>query len=75
MSNEEDLSLRDKIAMQILQFILSGKEDSTGWTVKDYVNLFDDKDGEKCIKAMERKIRAAYKFADMMRKVRLTTFE
>jgi hypothetical protein len=71
--DNEELTLRDKMAIAIFQGIISSEDSSS-----DFVETFDSKDIDQknhYSKRMERKIRAAYKLADMMRKVRLAPFE
>ena len=75
MSSEvDDYGLRDKFAIEILQAFISREGQSTANLVAEFMN--DDpyfkREGEE---KMEALIRAAYKVADMMRKVRLTAFE
>jgi hypothetical protein len=79
MSSEvDDYGLRDKFAIEILQAFISREGQSTANLVAEFMkgHEYDDpyfkREGEE---KMEALIRAAYKVADMMRKVRLTAFE
>lgn len=82
MSNEkdDDLTIRDKFAIAILQSVLSNSEvtASRKFGLIDYLDSFDSKNttySKEAFQSMERRIRACYMLADIMRKVRLTTFE
>jgi len=74
--DNEDLKLRDKFAIDILKVILSA---DTNTLLADFTEVFDDKEEEARLRIytrkLDRRIRAAYKIADMMRKVRMSTFE
>ncbi len=76
LNDKEDLSLRDLFAIKILVSLLSGSGQDN---LKQFMRLLDSdpKDHAKqdSIFYMERHIRASYKVADMMRKVRLSVFE
>lgn len=82
MTDQDDtLTLRDKFACAMLETILADGSNSN--FISDFVEVFDysdpigDQDSLKrsTYRRMERKIRAAYKIADMMRKVRLLAFD
>jgi hypothetical protein len=84
MSKEDndDLALRDKFAIEIFRTIIAQDvHNQYSNPLTEFVNLFDTKDPTEVgsrqynEKKMERRIRAAYKLADMMRKVRLSTFD
>ena len=74
-NKEDDIRLRDKFAIEILQAYI-GREGNH--TISAFINNFDhDNTGVKddTFKHMERHIIAAYKIADIIRKVRLIVFE
>lgn len=85
MSDEEKpLDLRDKLAMEILNGLISHSKGDAGDLIPDiahYVNYTcEDKDAQNKIrhgaaKRLERVIRACYQAADIIRKVRLSSFE
>lgn len=68
--DEEKFSLRDKLAMEILNGVLSGQTDATSALLSD--NPAWRRGAEE---KAERITRSCYKLADLMRKARLTTFE
>ena len=76
MDDEKPLELRDQLAIQILQAMLCN-EDS-----KDFINHYfqhwnneSNNWKDSMAERAENRIRAAYKLADMMRKVRMAAFE
>lgn len=74
---EDELSLRDKFAIEILNGLIMRDNQDPSSIIIDFVNHFSDKDeGGKnsAYRRMEYLVRCAYKMADVMRKVRLTTF-
>jgi hypothetical protein len=76
MDNEKPMELRDQLALQILQAIFCN-EASKDFLIT-YIYHFDDKDtswAKNVNDRAEERIRAAYKIADIMRKVRLPAFE
>jgi len=82
MDDEKPFDLRDKLAIEILQALITyHKPTTSSFTGSDtahyFLCCFDNKDSnaDSCTRSMERLIRAAYKAADIMRKVRLSAFE
>lgn len=76
--SDDKLNLRDKFALEILTSFMSFDKDKTYSSINNFIKNFDsDEKHEKDYSnySAERLIRAAYKFADIMRKVRLSTFE
>jgi len=76
--DDEDLTLRDKFAIALLQGMMANN-DFTNPTI-DFINTHDAQDEDDPIKdsstrIIRRRIRAAYKMADMMRKIRLDVFD
>lgn len=75
--DDEEFSIRDKMAIAIFQGLLEHSISD----ISDFIGYFDTKDPDKqeakkhFSSKMERKIRASYKLADMMRKIRLSSFE
>ena len=78
--DEEDLSIRDKFALSILNGLLSHPTlpGSTNH-ITNFHTYFDSKatpgTTSVVVEQMERYVRCAYQIADMMRKVRLSSFE
>jgi hypothetical protein len=74
--DNEDLKLRDKFAISILQSMLSDSKESP---LMGFMETFDDREDttryKLYLKMMERRIRASYKLADLMRKIRMSSFE
>lgn len=85
MDDEKPFDLRDRIALEILNGIISNPVDINRSTISDlihyitYTNDCDDmsakKQQEYAAKSFEKLIRGCYKVADIVRKVRLSTFE
>ena len=78
MDDEKPLDLRDKLAMEILNGILSNGSAKSAYNVEDiiiYSGLKDQTVREAALVRMEQIIRYCYKVADIIRKVRLTAFE
>jgi maltoporin len=77
MDDDEEIRLRDKFAIEILGSLL-GKETYND-EVANFITYHSSNDNphtkSNSYKRMEHTIRAAYKIADIMRKVRLTSFE
>lgn len=75
-SDVDEYGLRDKFAIEVLQAFISREGDSTAGIVGTFINGQDGEDWVQQMgdERMESLIRAAYKVADMMRKVRLTVF-
>lgn len=84
---EKPLDLRDKIALEVLNGIIANSKDNND-TTKDLLFYLtydldtvvgDDREAKKqkeyAAKRFERLIRGCYRVADIMRKVRLSTFE
>ena len=85
MSDEEKpLDLRDKLAIEILNGLISGDIQFYGMggttprSVAQHIYSYYDSDSvsdkEEAQRQSERLIRTAYMMADVMRKVRLTAF-
>ncbi len=77
MSDEKELDLRDKIALEILNGILSNASDNNSMVVADvrfYINHKDASIRDTAAERMEDLIRSCYRLADIVRKVRLTAF-
>ena len=83
MDEEKPMDLRDKLAIEILNGILSHSKNENNGIISDivfYVN-YDcvgpeaDRLKEVHTQKVERVVRACYKVADIMRKVRLSAFE
>ena len=73
--DDEDIRLRDKFAIEILQSLLASNLSGVANFVT-FHNSTDNPDTRKVnFEKMEHTVRAAYKIADIMRKVRLTSFE
>lgn len=74
MNDDDKMLLRDKLAIEILNGLLS--TDGIKGMVSEYCAYFEDKGNKDHVEMrMERLIRCSYKIADMMRKVRLATFD
>ena len=75
---EYDLTLRDKIAMEIFKILLIAKDDEN---LKYFYNNFggDTKEAIERMgyleKAILKKVRISYKIADLFRKARLEVFK
>ena len=87
MDDERPFDLRDRIAIEVLNGIIANSKDNNE-TTKDllfYITYDCDTVGddgkeakrqkEYAAKRFERLIRGCYRVADIMRKVRLSTFE
>lgn len=78
MSDEKDddnLTLRDKFAIQIMNGMFSSLDQEQTSFMVDYYDS-DDKDQARAARGVaQRLVRAAYFMADIMRKVRLAPFE
>lgn len=83
MSDEEKpLDLRDKLALEILNGLLSHSKNDVGSLIRDIVyHLNYDGEGpaavvtrEQAAERIEEVVRSCYKVADIMRRVRLTAF-
>jgi hypothetical protein len=77
--DDEDIRLRDKFAIEILSALI-GKSNSN--LIGDFIFNMDPAykndhpmDNKAAVQHLELSVRAAYKIADIMRKVRLTSFE
>jgi hypothetical protein len=85
MDDERPFDLRDKLAIEILNGVLSHSKSDTGNIISNvvhYISYDSESDGqdkrrieEVAAKQIERTIRACYKVADIMRRVRLSAFE
>ena len=77
-SKIDEYSLRDKFAIEILHAFISREGNSTANLVAEFIkgqtynDMYLQQAGDE---RMESLIRAAYKVADLMRKIRLTAFE
>ncbi len=81
MAEENDkLTLRDKLAVEVLNGMLANEKVATNKTV-DFISYglnyeeWNAPNRRLAEQQMTQLIRAAYKIADIIRKVRLTTFE
>lgn len=77
--DDEDIRLRDKFAIEILSSLI-GKSSST--TIDDFIITVEPEyrkmhpiDYERAEQHLQLCVRTAYKIGDIMRKVRLTSFE
>ena len=84
MGNKEDedddlLTIRDKFAIEILNGLLQRESITLGGPISGFVGMYLDNHNSdfvnQRIQEMKAIIRAAYKMADIMREVRLATFE
>ncbi len=78
MSNEDDekITLRDKIALSLLDGYLNGNGPSNNdEALKDAILNPNKNENNKAFFAkVENRVRAAYKMADLIRKIRLEIF-
>ena len=76
MSDEKPIELRDQIAISILNGILSSniKKDSIQ-DIFEFLFAKDKSQKEHANKQVENIVRISYGIADIVRKVRLSTFE
>lgn len=70
--DDETIHFRDKIAVALLTGYLSSYGSKNDFLIKDA--LINPKSDPDQIQAIGEKIRAAYKMADMIRKIRLEVF-
>jgi hypothetical protein len=77
MDDEKPFELRDRIALEILNGIIgnSSKNNIAIQNLLFYINHPDRQVCDGSEKDFEQLIRSCYKVADIMRKVRLSTFE
>lgn len=86
MDDEKPLDLRDKLAIEIFNGVVSNTHSSTEVLMSDIIYHINSDSGsdvdeardiatKAAAKRVERIVRACYKVADIMRKVRLATFE
>lgn len=76
MDEEKPFDLRDRIAMEILNGVLSNDHGKN--RAEDIDRFLDNEDtdwGKDTPKRVERLIRNCYRVADIVRKVRLSAFE
>jgi hypothetical protein len=77
LNNDEDdekLQLRDKIVLSLLTGSLDGNNKYTG-SIKDaLLHPEANVDTKRTRLSIENRIRAAYKMADLIRKIRLESF-
>jgi hypothetical protein len=83
MEDEKSFDMRDRIALEVLNGIISNAKDSD--LVKEltqYLTYSSETDVSTrkeveaaCSKKIERIVRNCYKVADIVRKVRLSSFE
>lgn len=76
--SDDEMSLRDKLAIEILNTFLVADQGKQFSIVQEFIKNFDseDKDESKWVsQKAERLVRSAYKFADIVRKVRMSAFE
>jgi len=73
MDDEKPMELRDQLALSILNGLLSN---SNNYHAEYVMKYLQEKDFQVAIdNTLEDLIRLSYRTADMMRKVRLSTFE
>jgi hypothetical protein len=83
MDNEKPIDLRDKIALEVLNAIISNSRDgnSTTQDILYYIEYDSSEDQENKIqrsyaeKRFTKIVRSCYRVADIVRKVRLSPFE
>ena len=76
MDDEKPLDLRDKLAMEVLNGLLSSGKDQSDVFMSNITYYLHNPDYEKGTSLeIEKTIRSCYKVADIIRKVRLTAFE
>ena len=77
MDDEKPLELRDRIALELLNGLISnGNSNNDTLSELQHYICHEDKGVRKTTeKKFEHWIRSCYKVADIMRKVRLSTFE
>ena len=77
----EELTLRDKFAIEVLSCLISDEGNKRYFIIQDQLKLkpylipSELEMIERANNYMENCCRAAYKIADIMRKIRLTAFE
>jgi len=77
MDDEKPIDIRDRIALEILNGIISHSHGEI-YEVKTFFDCINhpDKDNQKYAAThFEKLVRACYKAADIVRKVRLSSFE
>lgn len=67
-NEEKPLGLRDKLMIEVLNAYIMKSETMTS-------NIYDMGKVSNCDKSVEHIVRQCYKVADIIRKVRLTSFE
>ena len=73
--DDEKLSLRDKIVLSLLSGYLNENGNKGDSNVREALLFPDENDENKfTIRRVENRIRAAYKMADLIRKIRLESF-
>jgi len=77
MDDEKPIDLRDRIALEILNGIISHshREVYEARTFFDFINHPDENNQRHAATHFEKLVRACYKAADIVRKVRLSSFE
>jgi len=76
MSDDKPLDLRDKLAIEILNGILaSDKGHDRAADIINYINHENDNWHQGAVERTEKIVRNCYKVADIIRKIRLSTFE
>ena len=83
MDDEKPMDLRDKLAIEIFNGVLSHSQKDTSYLIPDiiyYINYDGygpeaDRLQDAATERIENMVRACYKVADIMRKVRLSAFE
>jgi hypothetical protein len=80
MEDDKPFDLRDRIALEILNGLISHSRNSLDHAdfaqeIMDNIGHSDKGVRDGAAKRIEHRIRSCYKVADIMRKVRLSTFE
>ena len=73
MDDEKPFDLRDRLAIEVLNGILSNSQNQR--LIPDMLHYIADGKYEEANERVEKVIRACYRVADMIRKVRLSAFE
>jgi hypothetical protein len=85
MEDDKPMELRDKLAIEILSAVLAAEGSYQTYAgyyhrgicigIVDMLNCQSLQDQENGVKQFENIARAAYKMADIMRRVRMSSFE
>ena len=72
MEDNDKITLRDKIVISLLEGYLNDNSNKNDVEIKKA--LLNPDEHKHLIHALENRIRAAYKMADLVRKIRLESF-